>query len=90
MTSEEKDQFESMQEDVKEILRALKGDEFHGLNGLQRDMKEVKNDIRIFKDQIKKARFILYGIGMGFATGGSIFGYVGGKALWQWIQKIFT
>ena len=80
--------FKNLEENIDKILRALEGDDFTDIAGLISDVKEMKNEIKGFKELIKKARFIIYGLGLGFAAGGAIFGYAGGKALAQWIQKL--
>lgn len=90
MTPEEKIQFSKMGKDVEQILRSLQGDDFNGVPGLIQDVKYCISEVKRFKEQIKKARFIFYGLGIGFATAGGIFGYTGGKALVSWLSKLFV
>lgn len=74
---------------LDEIHRALSGNNFAGVPGLIKDVKALSDEVRSIKEQFKKGRFIVYGLGIGFAAGGLIFGFVSGKALLEWIQKIF-
>lgn len=90
MTPEEHERFKRMEKNVVEILRAMIGDDFTEIPGLIQDMKDMKNEVKGFKEQFRKARFIVYGLGIGFAAGGAIFGYAGGKALFQWLAKLFV
>lgn len=88
MNPEEKNEFRGMQNDVRDILRTLKGDPLTKEPGFVDRLIHIEERLEDMDMKVKKLINLAIGIAIGILIGGIIFGVVSWKSLVVFIKEV--